>query len=68
MIVVADAETVRRRSIDRHVGRHVLQQLRGADLLKFRSRVQMVYRMQSKSPSLLTVRGMTAAMRLTRVN
>ena len=33
VIVVADAETVRRRSIDRHVGRHVLQQLRGADLL-----------------------------------
>ena len=33
VIVLADAETVRRRSTDRHVGRHVLQQLRGADLL-----------------------------------
>jgi G3E family GTPase len=33
VIVLADAETVRRRSTDKHVGRHVLQQLRGADLV-----------------------------------
>ncbi|MEQ1700926.1 MAG: GTP-binding protein, partial [Ilumatobacteraceae bacterium] len=33
VIVLADAETVRRRSTDKHVGRHVLQQLRGADLI-----------------------------------
>jgi G3E family GTPase len=33
VIVLADAETVRRRSRDRYVGRTVIRQLRGADLL-----------------------------------
>lgn len=33
VIVLADAETVRRRSTDKYVGRHVVQQVRGADLL-----------------------------------
>ncbi|MEX0741556.1 MAG: GTP-binding protein, partial [Phycisphaeraceae bacterium] len=33
VIVLADAETVRRRSRDKYVGRTVIRQLRGADLL-----------------------------------